>query len=902
MNDALDSSGRLTVKSSCRNCPVFKLHHRWLRTFLLFWVGLLCCLGLASGSINWTKPVMAQIAPAQLVQQGVEHYQSGDLPRAIQNWQTALEMYEQSDERSSQAIVLENLARASRQIGQTEQALSYWQQAAEIYQQQGNRPQLGRTLTEQSQTFSRQGQHRQAIGLLCNATIDAPCTLDSAISIAQTTGNRTDEAAAWGSLGEAYRLRGNYQQAESALQKSRTIAEAIQNPVYLASALNSLGNTRVSLALIRYRQATSAQQRGDNAAANRFIQTGLEADQQALKAFQDGLAVTQQPAMQLRLLLSAVAPAFRINQPNLALELVQQARSLLPTLPDSQEKAYAAIDLAHLLQPIPPVEAQATNLEQLGISSRIDCFRPGVEAEAVELLQQAVTIAKRIADSRSESFALGELGHVYECRKDYPQALKLTQQARWAAEQDLKSKDSLYLWEWQTGRILKQQNEDEAQAIAMYEKAIATLESIRSELLTANRDIQFDFRDAIDPLYRQLVTLRLTDPIPAISNDPVNLTAALRTLDSLKLAELQNYFGDDCIIVAPSQETVDRVGAGQKTAVFNSVILPERTAIIANFPNGEKQISWIEVDQDTLKNQINEYRRELERFYKEFDSTYAEQVYNWIIAPFTERLAETGVKTLVFVQDGILRSVPMAALYDAQSQQFLVEQYAIATTPSLTLTDARPLVRKNLRALAVGLTQGAVIDDQQFLPLDNVDTEITAVAAQLPGSRVLLDQNFTRLRIEQELERTPFPILHIATHGEFGTEPENTFLVTGESDNKKLTITDLDQIFRRTKSGQQIELLSLTACQTATGDDRSALGLAGVAIQAGAKSALASLWFIDDAATAQIATQFYANLRQDPRATKATALQLAQIEVLKAGGEAARPAYWAPFILIGNWL
>jgi CHAT domain-containing protein len=880
---------------------VFKLHHRWLRTFTLFWIGLLFCLWLAFGPIHWSKPVVAQPSPTQLVQQGVDHYQSGDLPRAIQDWQTALKLYEQSGDQSNQAIVLENLARASRQIGRTEQSLNYWQEAAAIYQQQGNRPQLGRTLTEQAQTFSRQGQHRQAIGLLCNPTIGNPCTPDSAISIAQTTGNQADEAAAWGSLGEAYRLRGNYEQAENALENSRVIAEEIQNPVYLTSVLNSLGNTHVNLALVRYRQATSAQERGDTATASRLIEAGLEEDQQALQAFQQGLAITEQPASRLRLTLSTIAPAFRVNQPDLALDLLQQARSLLPTLPNSQEKTYAAIDLAHLLQPIPPVEVQATSGEPLETNLRTGCFSPAVEAEAAELLQQAVQIAKQIADSRSESFAVGELGHIYECRKDYQQALELTQQARWAAEQDLKSKDSLYLWEWQTGRILIQQgNEDEA--IPMYEKAVATLESIRSELLTANRDIQFDFRDAIDPLYRQLVTLRLPDPVQAVDSDPANLSAALKTLDSLKLAELQNYFGNDCVVIAPTQETVDRVGAGQNTAVFNSVILPERTAVIVNFPNGEKQISWIEIDQDTLKNQVNEYRRELERFYKEFDSQYAAQVYNWIIAPFAERLVETEVETLVFVQDGILRSVPMAALYNAQAQQFLVEQYAIATTPSLTLTDARPLERKNLRALAVGLTQGTVIDNQQFLPLDNVDAEITAVAAQLPGSRVLLDQNFTRQRIEQELDRTTFPILHIATHGEFGTEPENTFLVTGESNNKKLTITDLDQIFRRTKSGRQVELLSLTACQTATGDDRSALGLAGVAIQAGAKSALASLWFIDDAATAKIAAQFYANLQQDPKATKATALQSAQIEVLKAGGETAHPAYWAPFILIGNWL
>lgn len=885
---------------------MFNLSLRLLKQLCLFSIALLLCLGLDILPISWTRPVIAQTTPSQLVQQGLERYQAGDIPTAIQQWQAALEIYEQDNNPQNKAIVLENLARASRQMGQIEQSLNYWQQAADIYQNQGDTVQLGRTLTEQAQTYSRQGQHRQAIGLLCNATIGNPCTPDSAIAIAQQTNSLSDEAAAWGSLGEAYRLRGSYKDAVAALEKSRTIAEEIQKPIYLAAAFNSLGNTYGSLALIQYRQANSAQERGDDIEASQRIQAGLQEDQQALQAFQSGLALAQQPATQIRLTLGAIAPAFRVNQPNLGSSLAQQAQLLLPTLSDSQEKVYAAIDLAHLLQPTPPMQSKAS-LEQIG---RSDCLTPTVELEAINLLEQAVATAKRIADSRSESFALGELGHIYECQQNYNQALALTQQARWAAEQSLQAKDSLYLWEWQTGRILKQQGKT-ASAIPMYDKAITTLKIIRSELLTANRDIQLDFRDAIDPLYRQLVTLRLElDPAQSSSSpsDSTNLTSALKTLDSLKLAELQNYFGNDCVAVAQTKETVDQVGTGQKTAIFNSVILPERTAIIANFPNGEKQISWIETDQITLRNQINEYRRELERFYKEFDSQYAEQVYSWIIAPFAERLSAERIETLVFVQDGILRSVPMAALYSSQAQQFLVEQYAIATTPSLTLTDAKPLVRRNLRALAVGLTQGAVVDNQQFLPLENVGTEIAAVETELPGSKILLDQDFTSSRIEEELNRTSFPILHIATHGEFGTEPEDTFLVTGESadrqgkkGNEKLTITDLDQIFRTAKAEQQVELLSLTACQTAAGDDRSALGLAGVAIQAGARSALASLWFIDDAATAKISAQFYGNLRNS-NASKAAALQAAQLSVLRAGGASAHPAYWAPFILIGNWL
>ncbi|WP_287250108.1 MULTISPECIES: CHAT domain-containing protein [unclassified Moorena] len=183
--------------------------------------------------------------------------------------------------------------------------------------------------------------------------------------------------------------------------------------------------------------------------------------------------------------------------------------------------------------------------------------------------------------------------------------------------------------------------------------------------------------------------------------------------------------------------------------------------------------------------------------------------------------------------------------------------------------------------------------------MSNVSREVKAVTQTIPESKQLLDEEFPRDRLQQELGTTVYPIIHIATHGEFGTEPEDTFLVTGE--NNQLTIDELDRVIRSVASTTEpVELLSLTACRTATGDDRAALGLAGVAVQAGARSALASLWFINDQITAQIAAQFDQGLRQS-NLNKAQALRAAQIALLEAGGQYARPAYWAPYLVIGNW-
>ncbi|NET57338.1 MAG: CHAT domain-containing protein, partial [Symploca sp. SIO2E6] len=409
--------------------------------------------------------------------------------------------------------------------------------------------------------------------------------------------------------------------------------------------------------------------------------------------------------------------------------MFQQTLHLLQQLPDSHDKIHAAIDLATLEQPVTSTDTS---------SPPNPCGQLLLPQQAEPLLQQAVSIAQNLEDYRAESFALGKLGHLYECRKDYPQALELTQQARWIANQNLSTKDSLYLWEWQAGRIFQAQGQ-ETEAINAYQQAIATLNHIRNDLLIAERDLQFDFRDAVNPLHREFAQLRLERAklIPKDSQKyPEELKSALETIDSLKLAELQNYFGNDCDLILISQERVDEL-VGENTAVFSSIILSDRTAILVSLPNGEKRLNWIDTNSKDLREQINQFRRGLER---RSDPIYnpkpAQELYNEIIAPFADDLKSNQIETLVFIQDGILRSIPMAALHDGE--QFLIENYAIATTPSLHLTNPQALNRDKLRVLALGLSEASQINEQKFSALSNVKAELEAVKAQFPGSTTLL--------------------------------------------------------------------------------------------------------------------------------------------------------------------
>jgi CHAT domain-containing protein len=243
------------------------------------------------------------------------------------------------------------------------------------------------------------------------------------------------------------------------------------------------------------------------------------------------------------------------------------------------------------------------------------------------------------------------------------------------------------------------------------------------------------------------------------------------------------------------------------------------------------------------------------------------------------------------VPDGPLRTVPMAVLHDGK--QLLINKYAVATTPGLELTDPRPIPREQTTVLAAGLTEGV----QGFSPLPNVATELQAVQ-QLYGGEVLLNKEFVVPSVEQELQEQPFTVVHIASHGQFKSEVKDTFILTFDD---KLTMDRLDQLTSPTRfRDEPLELLTLSACETAAGDDRAALGLAGVAVKAGARSALATLWTINDASAPTLVAEFYRQLK-DPAVSRAVALQRAQLKLLNTRAY-RHPYHWSAFLLINNWL
>lgn len=854
---------------------------RLLRWHLLFLVSLL--LGLLVNVKGWAlqlkqpEPLIITqtVSLSQLMQQGESFYEAGKFTEAIAFWQQALS---QTSSPQEKAAIYNNLATAFRQIGQVDRAVDHWQKAIEIYQQTNDkvgRSQLAKFLTEQAQAYSELGQHRRGIKIL-----------QSALEITQKNQDQLTEIAVFGALGNGYWALGDYEQAIVAHQNSLKIAREFNGnggnnnanqplliSTYIQTALNNIGNVYTKRAERYGYQAQVAELEGDQPEQTRLLNLKKQDIAAAIESFQQSIEIKASEIGTVQALLNMnrlIERNGNLNLANFTEENIvrnrEQAFELLSKMPDSRDKAYGLINLS------------------VGNDSQ----------KAVRLLANAIAVSRNIGDIRAESFALGSLAQLYEASHQYKEAMELNRQALFAA-QKVNAVDSVYRWQWQAGRILKASGEIN-KAISYYDQAIDSLQSIRSDILAANKDFQFDFRDSVEPVYRQMMALLLEESSNR-EGSLKNLTKVLDTLELLKLAELQNFFGDECVQIAKDNLNNNGYITDSNAAVIYSVILENGTKMIVRSPDGKLTGYPLTIGQAELQQEIDRLRLLLENRATDEYLPQAQKIYDWLIRPMAKDLELAKPKTLVFINDGVLRKVPMAALHDGK--EFLIQKYAIATTPSLSLTASQALNHRNLQALSVGLT----IERPPFAPLTNVANEVAEVQKILGGTK-LLDKDFTLDRLETELRQNNFPIIHMATHGKFGVDAANTFLLGYDT---RISIDEIDNLLRIGGENRKInnrrntvELLTLSACQTAAGDNRAALGIAGIAVRAGVKSALASLWFINDEATVPLIEEFYNQLRQ-PDITKALALQKAQLKLI-ASEDYSHPAVWSPFILIGNWL
>ena len=294
--------------------------------------------------------------------------------------------------------------------------------------------------------------------------------------------------------------------------------------------------------------------------------------------------------------------------------------------------------------------------------------------------------------------------------------------------------------------------------------------------------------------------------------------------------------------------------------------------------------------------------------------TPSNQLYQWLIAPLEKDLQSQQINNLAFVMDAGLRSLPMAALHGGNG--YIVERYSIGLMPSLSLTDTRYVDVRNLQVLAMGASQ---FNDPNQNPLPAVPVELSTIVGNIWQGKSFLNEAFTLDNLKAARASQPFGILHLATHGEFKPgKPSDSYI---QFEDTKL---QLDQLRELGLNNPPVELLVLSACRSALGDEEAELGFTGLAVQAGVKSALGSLWYVSDEGTLGLMTQFYQQLKEAP--VKAEALRQAQLALIRGEvqlqngqlitrnssiplpPESAQhgdknlthPYYWSAFTLVGN--
>ena len=724
------------------------------------------------------------------------------------------------------------------QRGSFDQALAAWQLAAQLYEHQGK-------VKEQSQALVQAAQASESLGQVSQALQQ----LELALTLAQQTGDRARIAAVLESLGRTYLAARKPDAAVQYLTQALSIAQADEYRRLIAAIHNDLGIAHV------------AQQHDEDALAA-FLTSAHEAH-----------TAGDRP-LTVRAYINAARMALKLNKPNHARDWLDLAFETLKDFEPSHDKAMNLIQVGlgyQQLRTLMPDKDSALLLRAAGV------------------LLEATTVAEQVGDARTRSYADGYLGHVYETEHRYDEALQLTRRAVFSA-QSANAPESLFRWQWQLGRLLAATGKLD-EAIASYDHATTSVRPIRMEVASAWGNDSMAGEDSVRALYFELADLLLHRA--ALTGDSQGAEQYLRrardAIETYKATELRDYFRDDCVDTLQARITkMDRLAAG--TAVVYPIVFADRLELLVSLPNGLKRLS-IPVSSATLTQEVRAFRKTVEKRTTREYLPHAQQLYDWLIRPLEPDLASFRIDTLVFIPDGPLRTVPMAALHDGQ--QFLIEKFALATTPGLNLTDPKPIDRNKIRLLSSGLTRAV----QGFPSLPFVEDEINSIRTLYQGDQ-LLNAEFSTPRLEQELRDRPYGILHIATHGWFASDTTQSYLLTY---NGKLTIDELDRLiglFRYRKD--PLELLTLSACQTGIGDDRSALGLAGVAIKAGARSAIATLWFINDEASATLVSEFYRQLR-NPAQSKAQALQQAQLKLL-ADRVYEHPAYWSPFLLLNNWL
>jgi CHAT domain-containing protein len=536
------------------------------------------------------------------------------------------------------------------------------------------------------------------------------------------------------------------------------------------------------------------------------------------------------------------------------------------------------------------------------------------QAQAAENLLAVIRTARQSQQPTAEVWAVTTLANLYRQADRFSEACPLLQATLPQAARSRLPEVSARLYA-QAARCFKfgfkDKGSDLKQALKASDAAVERMEAVRKDLLSLAQEVQYSFVEDVEDVYRANIDIRLTpvlfDALPA-NQQQQNLKVVLQRVEALQLAEIHNFFREPCV-QGKSVQLDEFIGKENRdAALIYPIVLDDRIELIASIPGktGLQHYPATKIAKANVMEAVKDLPQWIKNSKTDLVLSTTPTIHNWLITPLEKDLpADT---TLVFILDGVLRNVPMAALYDGQ--KFLIDKYPIAISPGLQLFKPERMTRGQ-NALFAGLIDLPAQKFQQDRLLSTQD-EFTRLAAlgvvqgTLPNSpqpdqcdpkaaySPLLEACFTSQNLGQALKQQAFNTIHLSTHAKFNSKLEDTYILMADG---KVTIAQFSEAIKQRERFQEnpIDLLFLSACETAQNDNRAILGLAGIALKSGARSTVATLIEVADATTPEFVNLFYQNLKTMP---KAKALQLAQIKMRDSG----ELQDWAPYILVGNWL
>lgn len=535
------------------------------------------------------------------------------------------------------------------------------------------------------------------------------------------------------------------------------------------------------------------------------------------------------------------------NDPDRAIRLYQSI------INQNENNTYiiAQLNLLSLLAKKPQLTEQLLEIiDELkyGISTDSERIHFSHSLIQFELYQEALNILDQVSES---SYSLGLTARINELQTHLTQAKDKYYQAYIIAEsqQDFEAQ---FRWAWGLARTYSQMDNTES-AILMYSDALSHI-----------KYLSLDFEE-IEPIYQEVLDIILK---PDASTEQLQLAQSI--IEQKQSNEVSIFFDEICL-----ESDLTSISSDESNSMVIYPVLLTNRLMILSVRENTYQLHQVSITEA-------EFQQFTDNFYKNIQNVdskeFSEKLYDWLIKP----LKLSGeVKTLIFRLDNEFRRLPLATMHDGES--YAITRYEILI--SVGLLSKPKTIKKEI--LAGGITES----HQGFNELPKVEVEIETIQQLAPNSLSLLNQDFTLENLRERLEENYYPIVHLATHGKFSSSFEETFLLTW---NGKLNIRELEKLL--TINYKPIELLVLSACETAVGDEKATLGLAGLAARAGARFTLATLWSVDDEATALFMSEFYKHLIQH-RLSITEALHQAQLSLI-THPQFSHPFFWSGFILI----